>query len=89
MNYDVRLYFRPQNIELGATGGASKQDGSNMADMTVEDITMRANQVTDESLESTRRMLQMAEEVPPFLLSSHWKALGGCCRWPRRADRLV
>ncbi|XP_066539330.1 synaptosomal-associated protein 23-like isoform X2 [Hoplias malabaricus] len=33
-----------------------------MADMTVEQITMRANQVTDESLESTRRMLQMAEE---------------------------
>ncbi|XP_052436953.1 synaptosomal-associated protein 23 isoform X2 [Carassius gibelio] len=33
-----------------------------MADMTVEDITMRANQVTDESLESTRRMLQLAEE---------------------------
>ncbi|XP_062325651.1 synaptosomal-associated protein 23-like isoform X2 [Osmerus eperlanus] len=34
----------------------------NMADMEVEDIKMRANQVTDESLESTRRMLQMAEE---------------------------
>ncbi|XP_069392307.1 synaptosomal-associated protein 23-like isoform X2 [Paralichthys olivaceus] len=33
-----------------------------MEDMTVEQITMRANQVTDESLESTRRMLQMAEE---------------------------
>ncbi|CAJ1073271.1 synaptosomal-associated protein 23-like isoform X3 [Xyrichtys novacula] len=33
-----------------------------MDDMTVEQITMRANQVTDESLESTRRMLQMAEE---------------------------
>ncbi|KAA0711298.1 Synaptosomal-associated protein 23 [Triplophysa tibetana] len=33
-----------------------------MADMTVEDMTLRANQVTDESLESTRRMLQMAEE---------------------------
>ncbi|XP_067099669.1 synaptosomal-associated protein 23-like isoform X2 [Osmerus mordax] len=33
-----------------------------MADMEVEDIKMRANQVTDESLESTRRMLQMAEE---------------------------
>ncbi|CAN9502486.1 unnamed protein product [Ophioblennius macclurei] len=33
-----------------------------MADMSVEEITMRANQVTDESLESTRRMLQMAEE---------------------------
>ncbi|XP_061651164.1 synaptosomal-associated protein 23-like isoform X2 [Phyllopteryx taeniolatus] len=33
-----------------------------MEDMTVEQITARANQVTDESLESTRRMLQMAEE---------------------------
>ncbi|KAM8736160.1 synaptosome associated protein 23.1 [Acanthopagrus schlegelii] len=33
-----------------------------MDDMTVEQMTMRANQVTDESLESTRRMLQMAEE---------------------------
>ncbi|XP_039993099.1 synaptosomal-associated protein 23-like isoform X2 [Xiphias gladius] len=33
-----------------------------MEDMTVEEMTMRANQVTDESLESTRRMLQMAEE---------------------------
>lgn len=33
-----------------------------MDDMTVEQITMRANQVTDESLESTRRMLQLAEE---------------------------
>lgn len=30
--------------------------------MTVEEMTMRANAVTDESLESTRRMLQMAEE---------------------------
>ncbi|XP_040916509.1 synaptosomal-associated protein 23-like isoform X2 [Toxotes jaculatrix] len=52
----------PQNIELGAKGGASKQDSSNMDDMTVEQMTVRANQVTDESLESTRRMLQMAEE---------------------------
>ncbi|CAK6965959.1 synaptosomal-associated protein 23-like isoform X1 [Scomber scombrus] len=50
----------PQNIELGATGGASKQD--NMDDMTVEEIAIRSNQVTDESLESTRRMLRMAEE---------------------------
>ncbi|XP_042292863.1 synaptosomal-associated protein 23-like isoform X2 [Thunnus maccoyii] len=33
-----------------------------MDDMTVEEMTMRANAVTDESLESTRRMLQMAEE---------------------------
>lgn len=37
-------------------------DTSKMADMSVEDMTMRANQVTDESLESTRRMLQLAEE---------------------------
>ncbi|KAM9707497.1 synaptosome associated protein 23.1 isoform 1-T1 [Menidia menidia] len=52
----------PQNIELGATGGAAKQDTSNMEDMTVEQMAIRANQVTDESLESTRRMLQLAEE---------------------------
>ncbi|XP_042292862.1 synaptosomal-associated protein 23-like isoform X1 [Thunnus maccoyii] len=52
----------PQNIELGAAGGASRQDSKNMDDMTVEEMTMRANAVTDESLESTRRMLQMAEE---------------------------
>lgn len=46
---------RPQNIELGATGGASKQDSSNMDDMSVEQITMRANQVTDEVLRRTQR----------------------------------
>ncbi|XP_038823321.1 synaptosomal-associated protein 23-like [Salvelinus namaycush] len=34
-----------------------------MADISAEEITMRANQVTDESLECTRRMLQMAEET--------------------------
>ncbi|XP_020777275.1 synaptosomal-associated protein 23-like isoform X2 [Boleophthalmus pectinirostris] len=33
-----------------------------MDDMTVEQMTIKANQVTDESLESTRRMLQLAEE---------------------------
>nr|XP_057912001.1 synaptosomal-associated protein 23-like isoform X2 [Doryrhamphus excisus] len=33
-----------------------------MDNMTVEQMAARANQVTDESLESTRRMLQMAEE---------------------------
>ncbi|KAJ7990852.1 hypothetical protein DPEC_G00291210 [Dallia pectoralis] len=52
----------PQTFELGLTGGAPNFDSSKMADMSVEDITLRANQVTDESLESTRRMLQMAQE---------------------------
>ncbi|XP_072284311.1 synaptosomal-associated protein 23 [Pyxicephalus adspersus] len=33
-----------------------------MDDMSVEDIQLRANQVTDESLESTRRMLTLVEE---------------------------
>ncbi|XP_075048936.1 synaptosomal-associated protein 23 [Mixophyes fleayi] len=33
-----------------------------MDDMSVEDIQLRANQVTDESLESTRRMLNLVEE---------------------------
>uniref|UniRef100_A0A3B3TVR9 Synaptosomal-associated protein n=1 Tax=Poecilia latipinna TaxID=48699 RepID=A0A3B3TVR9_9TELE len=45
------------------TGGAAKQDSTNMDDMSVEQMAVRANQLTDESLESTRRMLQMAEEV--------------------------
>ncbi|XP_018590821.1 synaptosomal-associated protein 23-like [Scleropages formosus] len=34
-----------------------------MADMSLEEMTIRTNQVTDESLDSTRRMLQMAEET--------------------------
>ncbi|XP_051887429.1 synaptosomal-associated protein 23-like isoform X2 [Pristis pectinata] len=33
-----------------------------MAEMSAQDLQLRANQVTDESLESTRRMLQLAEE---------------------------
>ncbi|KAM8915271.1 synaptosome associated protein 23.1 isoform 2-T2 [Spinachia spinachia] len=33
-----------------------------MDDMTVEQMAIRADHVTDESLESTRRMLQLAEE---------------------------
>uniref|UniRef100_A0A3Q3WZE3 Synaptosomal-associated protein n=1 Tax=Mola mola TaxID=94237 RepID=A0A3Q3WZE3_MOLML len=52
----------PQNIKLGDKRGASKQESINMEDMTLEQMNMRANQVTDESLESTRRMRQMAEE---------------------------
>uniref|UniRef100_A0A3B4FC53 Synaptosomal-associated protein n=1 Tax=Pundamilia nyererei TaxID=303518 RepID=A0A3B4FC53_9CICH len=40
----------PQTIELSKTGGASKQDTSNMDDMTVEQMAIRANQVTDEVL---------------------------------------
>ncbi|KAK6304704.1 hypothetical protein J4Q44_G00252900 [Coregonus suidteri] len=50
------------SVELGVTGGASNFNSTKMADMSVEEITTRANQVTDESLESTRRMLQMTEE---------------------------
>lgn len=41
---------RPQTIELSKAGGASKQDTSNMDDMTVEQMAIRANQVTDEVL---------------------------------------
>ncbi|MEE6492567.1 hypothetical protein FKM82_016604 [Ascaphus truei] len=33
-----------------------------MEEMTVDEIQLRANQVTDDSLESTRRMLNMAVE---------------------------
>ncbi|KAM6960944.1 LOW QUALITY PROTEIN: synaptosomal-associated protein 23-like [Aplochiton taeniatus] len=52
----------PKRAELGLTGGTSKSDNVNMSDMSQEDITLRINHVTDESLESTRRMLQLAEE---------------------------
>uniref|UniRef100_A0A673INF2 Synaptosomal-associated protein n=1 Tax=Sinocyclocheilus rhinocerous TaxID=307959 RepID=A0A673INF2_9TELE len=38
------------SVELKATGGAANLDTSKMADMTVEDITLRANHVTDEVL---------------------------------------
>lgn len=44
--------FRPQKIELGATGGAAKQDSTNMEDMSVEQMAVRANQLTDEVLMS-------------------------------------
>ncbi|KAI1895208.1 hypothetical protein AGOR_G00103940 [Albula goreensis] len=46
----------------GSVGGEQSGNNINMDDMSVEEVTMRANQVTDESLESTRRMLQLAEE---------------------------
>uniref|UniRef100_A0A3B1K2S8 Synaptosomal-associated protein n=1 Tax=Astyanax mexicanus TaxID=7994 RepID=A0A3B1K2S8_ASTMX len=63
VEYDFSpLTIRPQSVELSAAGKSAKIDTSKMEDMSVEEITMRANQVTDESLESTRRMLQMAEE---------------------------
>ncbi|KAK6479241.1 synaptosomal-associated protein 23-like isoform X1 [Huso huso] len=48
--------------EHRAVAAAAVSKPGTMADMTVEDINLRANQLTDESLESTRRMLQMAEE---------------------------
>ncbi|XP_028830737.1 synaptosomal-associated protein 23-like isoform X1 [Denticeps clupeoides] len=53
---------QPQSVELRAAGQTARVDTSKMANLSVEEMTMRANQMTDESLESTRRMLQMAEE---------------------------
>lgn len=50
MIFELCLFCRPQNIELGATGGTSKHDSSKMEEMTVEQMTARANQVTDEVL---------------------------------------
>ncbi|XP_030211847.1 synaptosome associated protein 23.1 isoform X1 [Gadus morhua] len=60
----------PQRLELRAPGGGGgggpasyRREDSNMADMSVEQIAMRADELTDESLESTRRMRMMAEET--------------------------
>ncbi|KAG7466110.1 hypothetical protein MATL_G00161280 [Megalops atlanticus] len=50
---------QPQSTEQSA---GAPSNSINMADMSVEEITVKANQLTDESLESTRRMLQLAEE---------------------------
>lgn len=50
MTFELCPSSRPQNIELGAAGGASKKDNTNMDDMTVEQMAIRANQVTDEVL---------------------------------------
>ncbi|CAL8303758.1 unnamed protein product [Boreogadus saida] len=65
---------KPQRIELRAPGGGGgggggggaasyRREDSNMADMSVEQIAMKADALTDESLESTRRMRMMAEET--------------------------
>lgn len=61
--------FRPQNIELGATGGASKKDSSNMEDMTVEQMTMRANQVTDEVMNHTQSLFLFLSLILSFSVS--------------------
>lgn len=53
VTFELCPTFRPQNIELGAKGGASKQDGRTMEEMSVEQMTARANQVTDEVLTHT------------------------------------
>ena len=38
----------------------------------LERLQLKANQVTDESLESTRRMVVLCEEVRPISLSVNW-----------------
>lgn len=44
----LHLILRPQSIELGGKGKPADFDSSKMADMSVEDMTTRINQVTDE-----------------------------------------
>lgn len=68
VTFEIFPFSRPQNIELGATGGASKQDSSKMEDMTVEQMTMRANQVTDEVLSHTNNTHSHTESLS-FILS--------------------
>ncbi|MEQ2274787.1 hypothetical protein XENORESO_011154, partial [Xenotaenia resolanae] len=78
----------PQNIELGAKGGAGKQDSSNMEDMTVEQMAARANHVTDEEvIPSTGAWERPSASSANHSGFGHWKAQGGCCRWQRRANR--
>uniref|UniRef100_A0A3P8SVQ6 Synaptosomal-associated protein n=1 Tax=Amphiprion percula TaxID=161767 RepID=A0A3P8SVQ6_AMPPE len=68
----------PQKIELGATGGASKQDSSNMEDMSPEQMAMRANQVTDEVLSHTNNSKETGVNTM-VMLDQQGEQLRRCC----------
>ena len=44
-----------------AAGAAAADDGPQLSEL--ESLQLKANKITDESLESTRRMIQLCEEV--------------------------
>lgn len=47
-------------------------DGSGEPRSDLQELQFKSNQVTDETLESTRRMLSLCEEVSPVLSLNHY-----------------
>ncbi|XP_062910613.1 synaptosomal-associated protein 23-like [Mobula hypostoma] len=58
----MRMCMRNRSVSSRRKAPPSGVNHVSMAEMSAQDLQHRANQVTDESLESTRRMLQLAEE---------------------------
>uniref|UniRef100_M4ANA4 Synaptosomal-associated protein n=1 Tax=Xiphophorus maculatus TaxID=8083 RepID=M4ANA4_XIPMA len=58
---------KPQNIELGATGRAAKQDSTNMDEMSVEQMAGKANQLTDEVLNPVLSLQQTGVKTMEML----------------------
>jgi len=51
---------------------AADQDGPPLTEL--ESLQLKANQVTDESLESTRRMIALCEDVSSVKIGQFYKA---------------
>ena len=69
-NWGVILGTWPTNLGIMAAG-AENGDGPQLSEL--ESLQLKANKITDESLESTRRMINLCEEVRPnSALSCSW-----------------
>ena len=62
-------YLWNTNLGVNMAAGAENGDGPQLSEL--ESLQLKANKITDESLESTRRMINLCEEVR---LKSFWMA---------------
>ena len=53
--------------------GAENGDGPQLSEL--ESLQLKANKITDESLESTRRMINLCEEVSPKKFLAKYSAM--------------
>ena len=67
---------------MAAAPGAGAEGGPQLSEL--ESLQLKANKITDESLESTRRMITLCEEVGPnlfIMIRGHskttWTSRGG------------
>ena len=54
-------YLWNTNLRVNMAAGAENGDGPQLSEL--ESLQLKANKITDESLESTRRMINLCEEV--------------------------